>query len=127
MYEYFPKRLNIGTLQNCLVKSMPYLMGVALVLSPQITRAQTSLSGTTSNNTPNIGNLSPSQLNNIKPIQQPNIFIDSNRSSQRFFERGRERLFLLPNEASKPILQIDEAVPIDGVNQDDLPKKPADE
>ncbi len=123
MWDYFPKQLNINTLKNCLVKSTPYAIAVPIILSGQITHAQISPSGTT----PNINNLNSSQLNNIKPIQQPTLFIDSNSGSRQFFDRGKERLFFLPGKASEPILQIDEAVETDGVNQDDLPKRAPDE
>ena len=127
MWDYFPKQLNINTLKSCLVKSTPYSIAVPIILSGQIAHAQISPSGTTSNNTPNINNLNRSQLNNIKPIQQPTLFIDSNSGSRQFFDRGKERLFFLPNKASEPILQIDEAVETDGVNQDDLPKRAPNE
>lgn len=127
MWDYFPKQLNINTLKNCLVKSTPYLLAVPMILSGQVTRAQISPSGTTINNTPNINNLNPSPLNNIKPIQQPSLFIDSNSGSRQFFDRGKERLFFLPDKASEPILQIDEAVETEEMNQDDLPKRAPEE
>ncbi|HEY9771461.1 MAG TPA: hypothetical protein V6C71_23700 [Coleofasciculaceae cyanobacterium] len=127
MWDYFLRQLNINTLKKCLIKSTPYSLAVPIILSGQITRAQNLPSGTTSNNTPNINNLNSSQLNNIKPIQQPSLFIDSDSGSRQFFDRGKERLFFLPDKASEPILQIDEAVETDAVNQDDLPKTSPDE
>lgn len=51
------------------------------------------------------------QPNDIRPIQQPGSFFDSNNNgSRQFFQQGREQLYFLPDKKSEPILQVDENI-----------------
>lgn len=83
------------------MKSILYLIAIpAILLTNAIAKAQTPIP-------PDIGN--PSQID-TRPIQQPGAVFDSNNGSRQFFQQGRDKLFLLPQEKSEPILQIDEEI-----------------
>ena len=88
--------------------------------------AQSNPSGAIDNTSPNIGNISPGQFNNIKPVRQPSFPVDAG-GSQQFFEGGQDRIYFLPEEESKPILEIDDTIEAEGIRYEDLQKKSDDE
>lgn len=54
---------------------------------------------------------SPNELNNIKPLVQPNFLLESGSGSQQFFQQGSEQLYLLPeNNSDRNLLDIDETI-----------------
>ncbi len=111
---------------NLITKATLFLTGVmSLTLTCSMVQAQQNPSGTLGNTTPNLP-LSSGQFNNFEPIRQPNFLIESGSGSQQFFRQGREQLYLLPQEKSEPILQIDETIEAEGVNYQDLQNKPLD-
>ena len=91
---------------RCLAKTVLLSLGMFQVMLATVAVAQTSPAR--SDNT--VTNFPSGRLNEIKPIRQPGTFFDSNNGSQRFFQRGREQLYFLPDEKSEAILQIDEEI-----------------
>lgn len=114
---------------SLMIKTTLWLMGVIpLGLVVSIAQAQTNAPGGLSNTLQNSGfPSSPGQFNNIRPVRQQNFLIDSGSGSQQFFRRGREQLYLLPEEEPKPILQIDETIEAEGIDYQDLQNKPSDD
>ncbi len=64
------------------------------------------------------------QYNDIRPVRQPNFLINSDSSSQQFFQQGKKQLYFLPEKKAKPIVKIDKTVKADGVNYEDLQPMP---
>lgn len=92
---------------------------IVLGLVTSTAEAQQSPSGASSNT----GSTLPT---NLKPVREPNIFIEPNNSFQQFFEQGREQLYLLPKDSGENILKIDDTIKVEGVKYDDLqPKSPS--
>ncbi len=107
-----------------IIKEALFLTGLAsATLFADPARSQ-SVDGV--NNTIQNSGQVPVQFNNVRPVRQPNFLIDSDSSSQRFFQQGREELYFLPEKKTEPILKIDKTVKADGVNYEDLQRKPLD-
>ena len=88
-------------------KTILFLLGILNIIFSPVSNAQIT-APRSSNTEPNSFSSQPS---NIKPIQQPGSFFDSNSSgSQQFFQQDTEQLYFLPEEKSEPILQIDEDI-----------------
>ena len=56
----------------------------------------------------NSGSIPSTHFDTARPIGQQNFFIDSGSGSQQFFRDGRDSLYFLPAENTKPILKIDD-------------------
>ena len=108
MSNYPTAQVNIlYTRQNrFLSKTLLFFLAILSTAFSSMTNAQTS-PPSSSNTAPNSFS---SQPNDIRPIQQPGSFFDSNNGSRQFFQQGREQLYFLPEEKSEPILQIEEDV-----------------
>ena len=110
-----------------IIKDILAIAGIIfLTIGSSRVRAQSNPSDSINNTAPNLGNISPGQFNNIKPVRQPSFPVDAG-GSQQFFQGGQDRIYFLPEKKSKPILTIDETVEAEGIRYEDLPKKFDDE
>jgi hypothetical protein len=109
-----------------MMKISLFLVGILLVtLGSHIAQAQTNPSGLQGNTTPNLDNFAPNQFDDVQPVGQPDLGIDSNNSSQQFFRQNNDQLYFLPESKSEPILKIDETVEAEGIDYEDLQQQPS--
>ncbi len=84
-----------------MIRSISYSIGiVSLVISAQITSAESHPAIAIRNNRLNISNVYLTQVDGI----------DRNSGSQEFFRQGREDLDFLSDEEAESILEIDEDI-----------------
>ena len=99
--------------------------GIIFTVGCNFAQAQSPPAGA-GNTSPNLGNISPGQFNNVRPVPQRSINFNSG-GSQQFFRQGDEQLYFLPEEKPEPILEIDETVEAEGINYEDLQNESSDE
>ena len=89
-----------------------------------IVRAQSNPSDAVNRGSTDLNNISPEQFNNVQPYSFP---VNAG-GSQQFFRQENNRLYFLPEKSeSESILQIDETVEAEGIEYEDLQKKPLNE
>lgn len=101
----------IDVFPKCLIRLLSFPMIVPTILMTTLAEAQTLPSQPGNGNlNSNFNNFPSGQLNDIRTIRQPGGFFDSNKGSQRFFQRGSEQLYFLPNEEPESILEVESEI-----------------
>ncbi len=109
---------NLKSIATRTIKSLSVAGFLFAVTTPNVGLAQSGLSGAIDGRSVN--------FNNIQGGSSSSFFLDRG-GSQQFFEEGRNRIYFLPEEESKPVLEIDETVEAEGIKYEDLQLRDTDD
>ena len=99
---------------------------LAIANGGNVVIAQSSPSGAVNSGSVNFDNIPSEQFNDIQPIRQYGLPVDSG-GSQQFFQQNNSRLYFLPQESeSESILKIDKTIEAEGISYEDLQRQNID-